>query len=490
MDYREEIEALQRNLVTVKAARESALNRTRSLEQQLRVTEESLERVLQELRVTRRGRKETDHYKSLLHELRSRWYLRPFISQSKLRPPTSELADRWEYRGPYFTVPLAERQRKRVLVVGHLLSSRLFGSENSLLETIAAIDLSRFDVFAVFPEKNEEVFAMLQPYVQGIAVLDYEWWHKDLPIQEETVFAFGELCRSQAIDLVHVNTIMLREPLIAARRIGIPTITHARELISLDHDLSTRLGDTPAEIVKEVCANTTYLLANSASTLRDYPCGERGGFLYNSIDERSFDLHNSVDPRRIKVGMISSNLRKKGVLDFLELARLAEDVLPRLQFHLIGPETTAVRGWRASLEPSGPLPDVSFASRNLHIFDYVSPPASAYRDLNIVVNLSRFAESFGRTVAEAMTARRPVIAYRFGALPELIDDGETGFLVPYLDLPAVLDRLRFFAENPEKITEFGETARHRSVQRFSRAAFEHGLNMLYGRLIAEAGQPR
>lgn len=36
------------------------------------------------------------------------------------------------------------------------------------------------------------------------------------------------------------------------------------------------------------------------------------------------------------------------------------------------------------------------------------------------------------------------------ALPELIDDGETGFLVPYLDLPAVLDRLRFFVEHPAK----------------------------------------
>ena len=90
----------------------------------------------------------------------------------------------------------------------------------------------------------------------------------------------------------------------------------------------------------------------------------------------------------------------------------------------------------------------------------------------MVLNLSRFAESFGRTVAEAMMARRPVIGYHHGALPELIDDGETGFLVPYLDVSAVLDRLRFFVANPAKITEFGETARQRSLQLFSRDVFD------------------
>ena len=87
-------------------------------------------------------------------------------------------------------------------------------------------------------------------------------------------------------------------------------------------------------------------------------------------------------------------------------------------------------------------------------------------------------------------ARRPVVAYRYGALPELIDEGETGFLVPHLDLAAVLDRLRFFAENPSKIEEFGEEGRRRSVKRFSREAFARDLNLLYERLIAEAHPAR
>ena len=273
---------------------------------------------------------------------------------------------------------------------------------------------------------------------------------------------FEKIYRQMAIDLVHVNTIMLSDPLVAARRAGIPGITNAREIISLDDELAARLNAGPAEIAGTVCENATYLLANSATTLAEFPCGDHGGFLYNSVDDRTLDLPNSVDRTSIKVGMISSNIQKKGVLDFFELARMAEEASLALQFHLIGPETSLVRGWRIG---RGELP------RNIQIHGYVSPPAAAYRDLNIVINLSRFAESFGRTVAEAMVARRPVVAYRHGALPELIDDSETGFLVPYLDLPAVLDRLRFFVEQPAKIAEFGDAARQRSLRRFSREVF-------------------
>jgi len=339
------------------------------------------------------------------------------------------------------------------------------------------INPAKFDVFAVFPERNEHVFAALRSQVQGIAVFDYFWWRKDRPLHEETVSIFEEICRQRAIDLIHANTIMLSDPLVAARRVRIPAITNARELISRDDELIARLGGNAAEISRLVCENASYLLANSAATLADYPCGANRGFLYNSVDAAAFDLPQRVDPGHIHVGLVSSNILKKGLLDFLELARAAEKQLPVLQFHLIGPESPLTREWR---EGGQKLP------ANFHLRGHVVDPPDAYRDLNVVLNLSRFAESFGRTVAEALTARRPVVAYRYGALPELIADGETGFLVPYLDLAAVLDRLRFFVENPAKITEFGEAARRRSVQLFSHDIFARGINSLYERLIAKA----
>lgn len=471
----DELKKIGKELAAAKADYQAAVERNLSLEHQFLATEELLQRAREKVKLYKRKGIEADHYKALIHDLRSRWYLRPFIPLRKLLPPCQKV-DCWRFRGPRFAPSRGERPR--VLVVGHLLSTMLFGSENSLLETIFAIDPERFDIFAIFPEQNASVFARLQAQVQGIAVIEYGWWRLGRTASQDVVRHFENLLRQQEIDLVHVNTIMLLDPLVAARRLGVPSIVHARELISLDDELAARLGGTPAAIVKGVCENASYLLANSAATLADYPCGSRGSYLYNGIDAQAFDLPNRVDPNVIKVGLISSNLLKKGVADFLKLAHDAEKVFPSLEFYLIGPENDLIRKWSEG----------SHLPRNFHIRGYLSHPPDAYRDLNLILNLSRFAESFGRTVAEAMMARRPVIAYRHGALPELIEDAETGFLVPYLDLGAVLDRLRFFVEQPAKITEFGETARQRSLERFSGRVFADRINSLYERLIAEARQ--
>jgi glycosyltransferase involved in cell wall biosynthesis len=50
-----------------------------------------------------------------------------------------------------------------------------------------------------------------------------------------------------------------------------------------------------------------------------------------------------------------------------------------------------------------------------------------------MLHLIGFEEPFGLSVVEAMACGTPVIAYRRGSMPELIDDGVTGYLVDNLD---------------------------------------------------------
>lgn len=469
---------------------QAATRRIRSLEGQLHAIEQQLADALNKVQASKQKLAEGRHYKSIIHHLRKRWYLRPFIPASMLEPPAKPLPlDRatvpllptafpcWHFRGPRFDPP-PSHDRRRVLIAAHDLSDKLFGAENSLIDLVAVIDSGQFDVFVTFPRRNDRVFAMIEEQVQGICVFPYSWWHKDRPFDLHAVARFEEICRTQAIDLVHANTIMLNDPLIAAQRAGIPAIVHVRELISSDSDLAAQLRASPDEIVAQVCQNATYVLANSATTLASYPCGEHGGFLYNSIDPYAFDFENRIDPAAITVGLVSSNLPKKGVADFVEVARRAEERFPMLRFHLVGPRNESIERLQTESPP-----------RNLKFRDYVSHPPMAYRDLNIVLNLSHFAESFGRTVAEAMTARRPVIAYRYGALPELLSDGVTGFLVPFRDIDAILDRLSFFADDPDKILLFGERAREDALKRFSPELFSSKLRALYTRLISEKARP-
>ncbi|MCX6630158.1 MAG: glycosyltransferase, partial [Candidatus Solibacter sp.] len=52
-----------------------------------------------------------------------------------------------------------------------------------------------------------------------------------------------------------------------------------------------------------------------------------------------------------------------------------------------------------------------------------------YTAADIVCQVSRWEEAFGWVIAEAMAAGRPMVATRVGGIPELVTDGENGFLV-------------------------------------------------------------
>ena len=115
---------------------------------------------------------------------------------------------------------------------------------------------------------------------------------------------------------------------------------------------------------------------------------------------------------------------------------------------------------------------------------YAEGPAEALAGVQVVLNLSRFAESFGRTVAEAMAARRPVIAYRWGALPELVDDGVTGFLVPYGEAEAAVAAVAALLADRSLIGRMGEAGRASVTARYDKPAYRAAMEAAYREILA------
>src|SRR5690606_28605055 len=62
---------------------------------------------------------------------------------------------------------------------------------------------------------------------------------------------------------------------------------------------------------------------------------------------------------------------------------------------------------------------------------------AAYMLADLVVSASIDPEAFGRIIAEAQAMGRPVLASAHGAAPEIVADGETGFLYPPGDAEAL-----------------------------------------------------
>ncbi|HEV2106100.1 MAG TPA: glycosyltransferase [Candidatus Eisenbacteria bacterium] len=97
----------------------------------------------------------------------------------------------------------------------------------------------------------------------------------------------------------------------------------------------------------------------------------------------------------------------------------------------------------------------------------------------VVVVPSLFYETFGYAVAEALLAARAVVASRIGALPELVEDGRTGLLVPPGDAGALAAAVRRALADPAAAA-WGAAGRAHVLRLADPAAHVRGLLALYG----------
>jgi glycosyltransferase involved in cell wall biosynthesis len=88
-------------------------------------------------------------------------------------------------------------------------------------------------------------------------------------------------------------------------------------------------------------------------------------------------------------------------------------------------------------------------------------PALATGDIFVLSSVPR-SEGVPTAVEEAMMMNRPVVATNVGAIPELVEDGVTGFVVPPLDSRALADAI-VRAADPVVRSRMGTQARERAV---------------------------
>ncbi|HRA20564.1 MAG TPA: glycosyltransferase, partial [Anaerolineae bacterium] len=86
-------------------------------------------------------------------------------------------------------------------------------------------------------------------------------------------------------------------------------------------------------------------------------------------------------------------------------------------------------------------------------------------------------------VYDAMAMARPIVASAVGDLPEILDQGAAGLLVPPGDTLALAAALRRLLTDRELAAGLGAAARRRAVERYSYAAMERVLEGVFARLL-------
>jgi glycosyltransferase involved in cell wall biosynthesis len=94
-------------------------------------------------------------------------------------------------------------------------------------------------------------------------------------------------------------------------------------------------------------------------------------------------------------------------------------------------------------------------------------------------------ESFGNAMAEAMAAGVPVASTEVGSIPEVVVNGETGYLVPSGDAVALAQRIQDLLEHPETAQALGRAGRKRVRSRFTWPSIACEMERIYDQLTSE-----
>jgi len=169
------------------------------------------------------------------------------------------------------------------------------------------------------------------------------------------------------------------------------------------------------------------------------------------------------------VGRLSA---EKGVVEFVEAARRLPD------------QPFAVAG-----DASGVQSLVDSAPANVHFAGFVSGAdlEAFYRRTKVFVCPSKWYEGFPNVITRAMVAGKPVVASGIGALPEIVDDGVTGWVFTPGDVDELVDRIGRLADDEPARGSMGAAGRAKAARLYSEDAVYAKLQETYARARELAG---
>jgi glycosyltransferase involved in cell wall biosynthesis len=206
--------------------------------------------------------------------------------------------------------------------------------------------------------------------------------------------------------------------------------------------------------------------------------------IYNAVDlsrrvespERGADFrrHHGIPDGRVVILQVSWIIPEKGISDLLDAARAVLVAHPKAHFVFAG-EGRSRQEYTRRAEDMGISDHVTWTG-------LVADPFSEglYAAADVVCQMSRWEEGFGWVIAEAMAHGRPVVGTRVGAIPEIVRDGVTGFLVNRGDSVAMAEALLTLIRDPQLRARLGAKGRTMAEAEFDLRKSVAQVLRLYG----------
>lgn len=336
------------------------------------------------------------------------------------------------------------------------------------------IDLTVY--YALMPDQNEQGVGFGIPFTWDIPLLEgYRW--KLLPnrnnspslrgfFKSSTPAIYEELAvrKPHIVIITGWQSLPLLQALWASIRLGIPRIIRAESnalrirkwWVRILHRILLLQYNSFLAIGK---ANTEFYLGYGIPQGQIFPC-------YYFIDNRRFQeqsdqIRTKRENIRSEWGIGNNTVcflyagklePKKRIMDLMQAFDIAVKTVRNIHLLVVGTGELMEEAERFTHENELP---VSFAG-----FLNQSEIARAYVAGDCLVLPSDFGETWGLVVNEAMSCGLPaIVSDRVGCGPDLIIDGETGYIFPFGDIHALSALLAQLSSDRKSLRTMGEKAR-------------------------------
>lgn len=274
--------------------------------------------------------------------------------------------------------------------------------------------------------------------------------------------------KEHALDILHVHyaiphatSAFLARQLLGNHRPAVVTTLHGTDI--------TAVGRDPAyfEIVKFSIEQSDGVTAVShyleSKTHEYFGIQKPIEVIYNFFTPRpeiGFDvyLRQTYTPNGEKLMVHASNFRPvKRVADVIKVFAKVQKQIPA-KLLLIG-TGVGIEDTRAAVQEYELEDHVIFVGKQSNIDELIAS--------SDVFLLPSSQESFGLVALEAMAYGVPVVATNVGGLPEVIENGDTGFLVGVGDIDAMAAKAIEIMSNPERAKQMGARGRQRAREAFT-----------------------
>lgn len=328
-----------------------------------------------------------------------------------------------------------------------LFNMALILKSTQFYEPIVFIPNSSIKSLSDACEENNIHTVTMNLYSQYIFVSE----HNKNYISEQTlecIDQFVDLISRYDIDIIIVNTATSVVPALAAIRLQIPVIGWIHGI--LDSYLIDPIYDSNRRLFFDrmfiaMCDN---VICCSNWTSKFYKRYELTpvNILYNwaPFPKKTIDI-NEVDNVFVCLNTFDEC---KGIIVLLEACSILNETNSDFTVHLYGDGSPAMLSKITDYIKKHDL------KSKVIIKDRTNNIEDVYNKCLCLVQPS-FIESFGMTILEAMSYRRPVIAAKSGGPEEIIIDGETGFLIDRNRADVLADKMKLILENKNEAMKMG-----------------------------------